>query len=434
MKRLFKAGIAILLQWEAQLVLAKYKPKIIAVTGSVGKTSTKDAIYAALESSHFVRKSDKTFNTEIGVPLTILGVPNAWSNPVLWVWNLIEGLALILFPNQYPKWLVLEVGADRPGDIKRIASWLHADIVVVTRLPDIPVHVEFFKSPEEVYAEKAHLVKGAKPGAITILNADDERVLSMRGDAKGLVRTYGFLEPADIAASHAKVLYREKEGRRFPEGMTFRADYAGSSVPVSVYGSVGMQGAYAALAALATAVSTDVNLVAAGEGLAKYTPPPGRMRLIAGLKGSLIIDDSYNASPVASEEAIKLLGTLEGAGRKIAMLGDMLELGKYSAEEHKELGKRAAGAVDLLLTVGFRARFIAEGALAAGFPESRILQYEDSKKAGKELEGLLQEGDVVLIKGSQSMRMERAVLEIMAQPEERENLLVRQEREWRERA
>lgn len=143
-KKVSKKVVTAILQFEAQLVLKKYKPNIVAVTGSVGKTSTKDAIFSVLSTSFFTRKSDKSFNNELGVPLTILGLQTAASDPSGWIRNIFDGLALILLTHKYPRWLVVEVGADRPGDIRAIASWLRPDIAVVTRLSDVPVHVEFF--------------------------------------------------------------------------------------------------------------------------------------------------------------------------------------------------------------------------------------------------------------------------------------------------
>ena len=144
MRTVFKNLVVAVITLEARAVLRKYKPKIVAITGSVGKTSTKDAIYAALARGGRVRKSEKSFNSEIGLPLTILGVPNAWHNPLRWLQNIVDGLFLLVLTVEYPEWLVLEVGADRPGDIRSLAAWLPVDIAVITRLPEIPVHVEFF--------------------------------------------------------------------------------------------------------------------------------------------------------------------------------------------------------------------------------------------------------------------------------------------------
>ena len=124
MKITFKKVIAYILRIESQLVLWKYKPKIVAITGSVGKTSTKDAVYAVLSKISYVRKSEKSFNSEIGLPLTVLGVPNGWNNPLTWLSNVWKGLWLFVWPHKYPKWLVLEVGIGKPNDMKQTASWL----------------------------------------------------------------------------------------------------------------------------------------------------------------------------------------------------------------------------------------------------------------------------------------------------------------------
>src|SRR3989338_11232407 len=124
MKNIFKKTVVWIITLQARAVLRKYKPKIVAVTGSVGKTSAKDAIYEVLSRGARVRKSEKSFNSEIGLPLTILGCPNAWSNPFAWLGNFIEGMKLIVLPNHYPRTLILEVGADRPGDIKNIVRWM----------------------------------------------------------------------------------------------------------------------------------------------------------------------------------------------------------------------------------------------------------------------------------------------------------------------
>ncbi len=217
--------------------------------------------------------------------------------------------------------------------------------------------------------------------------------------------------------------------------MYFRLQHAGASIPIKLYGALGKPRVYAGLAALAVAETTGMDAVTAADSLYDWTPPPGRMRILRGLKGSLIIDDTYNSSPVAAHSALETLQQIETTGRKIAILGDMLELGKFSKEAHAQVGKKAAECATLILTVGFRARAIAESALDAGFPESAIRQYDqyEAERAGKELEFELQEGDVVLVKGSQSMRLEKTVEEIMAEPERAGELLVRQDAGWEKR-
>lgn len=434
MKAIFKKVVAALLTFEAKLILRKYKPKVVAITGSVGKTSTKDAIYTVLAPHVYVRKSEKSFNSEIGIPLTILGRPNAWNNPLRWVENLLDGLVLILFRSEYPEWLVLEVGADRPRDISSVAKWLPIDIAVITRLPDVPVHVEFFDSPEEVIEEKASLLRGLKSDGSFIANADDPKVLALRDNVPGQSTTFGFSLGSDVMGSHLSLL-SQKEGRGLPVGISVKVQYEDSpeAGELQVLGTMGAQSVLPLLAALSVGRALKFPLAVSLEALSKHTPPPGRMRLIPGLKDSLIIDDTYNASPAATSAALDALLLVGKSNRTIVVLGDMLELGRYSVEQHKEVGKKVAEVAHMLVTVGFRARDIADGALNAGMPESSVFQFEDAGKAGEYLQDILQAGDVILIKGSQSIRMERTVEEIMLEPEKAEELLVRQEEEWRKR-
>src|SRR3989338_7493023 len=176
MKHFFRHIITSILSAEARLLLARKKPKIIAITGSVGKTSTKDALYAVLKTHMRVRKSEKSFNSSLGVPLSVLGLPNAWGNPFGWLRNICEGLMAALFSDDYPEWLVLEVGVDRPGDMAAITAWVQPDIVVLTRLPHIPGPGEVFGAPEEGAKEKLQLFFALYENGILVYNNDDERV------------------------------------------------------------------------------------------------------------------------------------------------------------------------------------------------------------------------------------------------------------------
>lgn len=435
MKTVFKKTVVWVITLQARATLRKYKPKIVAVTGSVGKTSTKDAIYAVLAKSARVRKSEKSFNSEVGLPLTILGVPNAWNNPFRWLQNIIDGIFILIFTVQYPEWLVLEVGADRPGDIRSLAAWLPVDVAVITLLPEMPVHVEFFNSPEAVIEEKASLIDAIKQGGVLALCADDPRTLGLRHrlpapDAR--IITFGFAEGADVRGEHV-ALITEGGKDEWPIGMTATITAGGVSVPLEVTGAVGAHAFLPALAAAAVGTALGKPLSDIAGALESYDPPSGRMRLMRGIKNTLIIDDTYNASPAAAAAALATLGMIKSKGRKIAALADMMELGRHSVEEHRKIGAHAATHADMLVTVGFRARDIAQGALDNGMPDNNILQFEDSAKAGEELQNLLQEGDCVLVKGSQSMRMERAVEAVMAEPDRAEELLVRQDAEWKRR-
>lgn len=438
MRNAFKRLVVFLITLESRAILRKYKPHIVAVTGSVGKTSTKDAIFAALSKSGVrVRASQKSFNSELGLPLTILGVPNGWNNPFKWAQNLVDGLVQIVFRTDYPEWLVLEVGADRPGDIRSLAAWLPVDVAVITRLPEVPVHVEFFDSPEAVIEEKASLIDAIKPGGSLLLFADDPRTLNLQHrlpapDAKLL--TFGFSPEADVRGEGVALLRESGPGSPgWPIGMTANIVSEGVSVPIEILGAAGPHAFLPALAAAAVGAALGKDLRDLAAGLESYDPPPGRMRLIRGIKNTLIIDDTYNASPAATEAALDTLNLVAPKGRRIAAIGDMLELGRHSTQEHRKLGAHAAKCVDLLVTVGFRARDIAQGALDNGLTDSQILQFEDSGKAGAELQNVLQEGDCLLVKGSQSIRMERVVEEVMAEPERASELLVRQDTEWKKR-
>lgn len=430
--RFLKTAVVHLLTWEARLVLMRYKPRIIAVTGSMGKTSAKDAIYAALSESLHVRKSKKSFNSELGVPLTILGLETAWSNPLKWLSNIVQGLWLVVWKHEYPAWLVLEVGADRPGDIRTLAKWLRPDVAVITGVPDMPVHVEYFESTEALLKEKRALAEYLKAGGKLILNGDDERMRRVQSDFRGATLTYGLEPDNDFRAVQEEIAYESD----LPVGMRFRAERTTFSVPVEIFGSLGLPRVYAALAAIAVAECVGVDAVSAGAALRGWEPPSGRLRIIKGIKDTLIIDDTYNSSPAAALAALDTLKLVKSPSgkriRRIAILGDMLELGKYSAQAHRAVGERAAKCASMLITVGFRSRATADAALDAGMKDEKIRQYElgESVRAGEELKLELKEGDVILIKGSQGMRMEKTVHELMADPARAPELLVRQEEEW----
>jgi UDP-N-acetylmuramyl pentapeptide synthase len=426
-----KRILVAILTFEARMMLKRYAPRIIAITGSVGKTTTKDAVYAAIAASMYVRKSEKSFNSELGVPLTILGLENAWRNPVRWLLNIVVGAFRVIVPRPYPAWLVLEVGADRPGDIRRIAAWLRPDVAVLTGVPDMPAHVEYFASTDELVKEKRSLADYLAAGGKLVLNGDDARMRELLDTHRGACVLYGFDAQNQYRASHDEILYEGDE----PTGVTFRFEHDGSSLPVAVYGALGRPRVYAALAALAVAEIVGVDAVAAARELSHWSPPPGRMRIIEGIRGAVIVDDTYNASPAAVRAALDTLRHIGHAKRKIAVLGDMLELGKLSAEAHRSVGEYAAVSASLLWTAGLRAHGIADGARAAGMLESKIREFDQHgvATAGSELARELKPGDVVLVKGSQAMRTERIVHALMAHPERSAELLVRQESEWAKR-
>jgi UDP-N-acetylmuramoyl-tripeptide--D-alanyl-D-alanine ligase len=435
MLSLLKKLIISILTLESRFVLKKYKPRIVAVTGSVGKTSTKDAIYAVLASSgKHVRKSEKSFNSEIGVPLTILGVGNAWRDPLGWFSNIMRGLELILFKVDYPDILVLEVGADHPGDIENLTKWMHPDVAVITKIGDVPVHVEFFDSPEAVRLEKLFLAQGVKKGGTVALYADDEKLKDVKFEGRK-VMSYGMTADALVKGSTPIILYTEENGSRKPSGISFKLEYFGNSVPVSLPGVLGVQHIYPILAAATVGIDQGLTLIQVIESFKNYNPPRGRMNIIEGLNDSTIIDDSYNSSPAALAVALSALAEVEGAKNKIAIIGDMMELGQYSAPEHHKAGELVAKSVDagkgdILITVGQRAKGIRDGAVLAGFNPFSVLSFDSSTEAAEKVKSMIKAGDVVLVKGSQSPRMERITKALMADPSRAPELLVRQEKEW----
>ncbi|MEK7572466.1 MAG: Mur ligase family protein [Patescibacteria group bacterium] len=430
MKTTFKKIVTYILRIESRLVLWKYKPKIVAITGSVGKTSTKDAVYAVFSEITYVRKSEKSFNSELGLPLTILGCPNGWNNPYIWLKNVLSGLWLFIWPHKYPKWLVLEVGIGKPNDMRKTASWLKTDAVIITAIGEMPVHIEFFDSRKHLIEEKSELIKTLKKDGLLILNADDETVLEMKLKTKNLVITYGFKEGADIIGSGDAIFYNDAGE---PQGIIFRVDESGKSLPVVIEGVFGRNHVYASLATLALAFGLKLNMIQAVNILKNYEIPPGRMRLLKGINDSTIIDDTYNSSPFACETGLKTLGEIKLKGRKIAVLGDMLELGRYTKEAHENIGKIAKENCDFLIVVGPRSQATKIGAIDSGMNSESIFEFSNSREAGEFLKTFIEKNDVVFVKGSQGMRMERAVEVILKDRENKSKLLVRQNKEWIEK-
>lgn len=434
MKTYFRKIIYTILRFQAQLVLAKYKPKIVAITGSVGKTSIKDAVFTVLSRFTYVRKNAKSYNSQIGLPLTILGLPNAWNNPFLWFWNILSGFWLIIYPHKYPKTLVLEVGIGKPGDMRETALWLHTDIVIETAIGDTPVHIEFFNSREDLITEKASLIKTLNKDGILILNRDDESVYAMHEGVNNKIITFGFDKEADLFAENENIFYGKDKN---PEGLSFHVNVEGKSVPVILRGVFGRNHIYAVLAALSVAHASGFNIIEAVSVLEKYSFPPGRLCLLDGINDSLILDDTYNSSPSALKFALQTLKDIKNKGRNIAVLGDMLELGRHTEEAHREVGVMVAKIADVLVVVGPRAKFIKEeaekyGMINADFlaGATNIFEFNNSREAGDFLHLFVKKGDLILVKGSQGMRMERAVERILKDPKQNSHLLVRQEKEW----
>lgn len=411
------------LHFFAKRIVTKYRPRIIAITGSVGKTSAKEAIFAALASKFSVRASPKNYNNEFGVPLAIIGSLAGGRSPLRWMAVFFRAARILAFSSAYPKILVLEMGADHPGDIQTLAALAQPSLAVITAVSS--AHLEFFGSVKRVAEEKGKLAEALPKEGTAILNRDDDLVFAMRERAKARILTFGFRDGSDVRAIEM--------AERVSGGVAFKVRHAGAVVQVFLPGVAGRAHVYAALAAIAVGIAEGMNALEAAEALRNYRPPAGRMRLIGGIKGSLIIDDTYNASPRAVLEALDALERMtsmrEGA-RGIAILGDMLELGAATEEAHREVGVRAAATAQILIGVGEASRFLCEEAQKCGMPKDVVEHFHTAAEAGHWLQDALQSGDVALIKGSQGMRMELVVKEVMAEPLRARELLVRQSDEW----
>lgn len=421
------------LKFLSKLILKKYKPKVIGITGSVGKTSTKEAIYAVLKEKYKVRKNIKNYNNEIGLPLTIIGTETAGKNIFKWMAICFKAWNLILFKKEYPEILVLEMGIDRPGDMKYLVSFVKCDIGVVTAIgSDAPVHVEFFKDVDHLVREKRALVESLRNGSIALLNLDDQRVIQMQEKTRAQVKTFGFKEGADLRATELNIVTKYPEETEKQEiGLNFKLEHEGNVVPAYLPKVLGEHQVYSALVATLVALQFEFNLVEIVKHLENFKSPKGRMNLVRGIKHTLIIDDSYNASPPAVLAALKVLAKAEINGKKWAVLGNMAELGQYTKKGHELVGQAVAEhKIDYLVTIGAEAKMIADKAEELGMSEDRIYTFAESPEAGVFVQERIEPGDLILAKGSQSIRAEKIVKEIMAEPLRAKELLVRQDEEW----
>lgn len=418
----------------AKNIIKKYKPDIIGITGSVGKTSAKEAISVVLKERYRIRKSIENYNNEIGVPLTILGCESGGKSFWKWLLIIFKGIKLIILKDKtYPDILILEMGADRPGDLKYLTKLAPCKMGVLTGIGE--AHLEYFGTVKKLAKEKEALLISLPKAGFAVYNGDDENAKDLIGEKlKCGSLSYGFDKSSDIRAIELDIDKSIMSGKKISiKGINFKIEYKGNIVPIFLPNVLGKQHIYAALAAVAVGVANGINLVEISECLRQYQPAAGRMNLIDGIKNTIILDDSYNSSPKACEaalEALKNIALADGK-RKYVVLGDMLELGNYSEEAHKKIGKTvAAGNFDILIAVGERARDIARAAKDSGMGDAFVFTFAKAKEVGIFLQDRIQEGDLILVKGSQCVRMEKIVKEIMAEPLRAKELLVRQDSSW----
>ncbi|OGE88073.1 MAG: hypothetical protein A3J07_01655 [Candidatus Doudnabacteria bacterium RIFCSPLOWO2_02_FULL_49_13] len=418
MRTLLEKNLAIL----AKLFLWRYHPKIVAITGSVGKTSTKEACLRVLQTKYSVRQSRGNYNNEIGLPLTIAGEQTGGRNLLRWAWIFLKSIAKLAHAD-YPQVLVLELGVDRPGNIAYLMKILgKVDVAVVT---DIGIsHLQFFTDQSELAREKLSLIKKLPLEAAAVLNFDSPKVQEGRIQTKAKVVSFGFAREAQIKASDFRLM--QVEGTW---GSNFKVHYEGTVLPFFLPNSLGKPAVYAALAAVAVGLQFDINLVEASEALKSYEPSQGRQRLIAGIRQTAIIDDTYNAAPASTIAALDTLNNL-ALGRKIAVLGSMTELGAQTRSGHIDVAaKIVESAIGLVYLVGEEAKIIREGLQARKF-SGRAQWFATSDSAKISVRSALLPGDTILVKGSQAARMEKIVKEIMLEPNLAPQLLVRQSESW----
>ncbi len=420
-----------ILRFMSQTILWRHKPKVVGITGSVGKTSTKEAVFCALRDNFRVRKNEKNYNNEIGIPLTIIGAETGGRSILKWIGIFFRWIWIMIFSWHYPEILVLEMGADRPGDIKYLVDFIEPQIGIITDISES--HMEFFKDIEGVAKEKSVLVKNLPLNGLAILNVDNKNTSKIKEQLKVPSISFGFNEDADLRAYEPVFNLNgdnEIKGNDF-QGLSFKLNYQGTVLPVRLNGILAEHQIYAALAAFGVAIHLGMNLVDIAKALEDFSSLPGRMKLIEGIKNTLIIDDTYNSSPVSAVAALEVMGKIK-TSRKIAVMGDMLELGEETEKGHRKVAEKFLEiGGDIFLAVGSRMKFAVAELERRGFEKEKIYFFHNSLEAGKKLQQILRENDLVLIKGSQSTRMEKVVEEIMAESRKAPELLARQDKKWK---
>lgn len=433
---------------QAKYVLLRERPFVITVSGAVGKTTTKRAIGAMLachDHSAPFRVSPKSYNNELGVPLTVFGHDAPSRSIGAWFRLLKDGFVYGSGLKRLGvKTFVFEIGADKPGDLDYLLNLLTPDLAVVSAvMPDneglTPVHTSNFPSAEALVDEETKPVMRTRTEGTVILNADDRRVFAMRHATAAPSLTFGESDGADIRILEHKVITKSTDHGEVPTGIQLRYKVLQREETFYIPNVFGRSVAYAVGAALAVAVALDFTPEEYRAFGNHFEPYPGRTRIIPGIKATTLYDDTYNASPSAVLAGLRdLAETPVRAGqRKIACIGEMRELGESAERMHRFIGAEAAKLkIDLLVPCGRMARVLAEGALANGMTDEQVKVFEDVPEAGQWLQRFIKPGDIIFAKASEGRldsvgaRMDRLVKELMAEPNRAPELLVRQDKAW----
>lgn len=366
------------LQILAKRVLEDYPLKIIGITGSIGKTTTKEFVYELLKDKFRTLKSEGNFNNHLGLPLSIL--------------RLVPSHEIAVF----------EMGMSHKGEIMALTKIAPPDVAVITNIK--PVHLEFFDSIDDIAQAKSEILEGIKPEGTAVLNADDPLIQSVSSKWKGKTITFGRLEAAEVRA--ASIRKNGSSGISFT--LVHDKDKADLELPF-IYGS--HLNNYLAAAAVGFALGVPFSHIAARTGFLRPLKMRGKLYHLA--KGINLVDDSYNSSPAALDNALSSLSDFPSK-RKVAVLGDMLELGPKEADYHRAAGRTAAAnGWDILVTVGQRSLFIAEGAMEGGLKRDSIIAFANSEEAASKISNFIRDGDLILVKGSRSIRMELIVTSLL---------------------
>ena len=347
----------------------------------MGKTTTKELVAGVLGTRYRTLKTEGNYNNEIGLPLMLLKLAPAHERAVL------------------------EMGFYQPGEIKFLCDLARPHVGVVTNV--YPVHLERAGSLEAIARGKAELVEALPPApdGVAVLNADDPLVLAMRSVTRARVITYGLDSEADVWAGEIESLGLG--------GIRFELHHRREALQVRVP-MLGRHSVHTALRAAAVGLAEDLTWDEIIGGLQSLGAMQLRLVAVTGPDGSVILDDTYNASPESVVAALNLLAELDG--RRVAVLGDMLELGSYEHVGHRLVGRRARDAAHLLVTVGPRARIIADEAREAGMPAGDVVELADSDAALAYLRQNIRRGDVVLLKASRGVRLDQLVPALEVRP------------------
>ncbi len=386
-----------LVDWAA-FVLRKYEPETVAVTGSTGKTDACRAIAAVLETQYKVFSNPPGLSNSFGLPISL------------------ERLA------REHDVAVLEMATHAFGEIAAMAELTRPRVGIVTSVER--AHVAYLNSLEAVAEEKEHLIEALPSEGLAVLNYDDPRVRAMREHTRASVITFGTTPDADIVASD---LRPDRGGLRlavhFPSvsGLGIPGYPAKAEVQTQL---MGRHQASTILAAIAVGMSYSLPWNDIVDALEQLQPGPGRLQILAGIGGSCLLDGSAGSNPASALHALSTLADYP-AERRLAVLGDMAQLGSYAVEGHQEVGRAAAAFVDLLITKGERAIWIAEAAEDAGLPRDRIIVTHTDEDAVRNLRSRLTSGDVLLVKGDVETHMERVVEQLLAHPSDSAKLVRR---------